>query len=66
MAARVYEIISKDTIEEALSETRHFDDVVEEAVCRRVVETDLVTLLGKVTPLTAWLGGVDSTEKRRR
>jgi superfamily II DNA or RNA helicase len=54
-AARVYEIISKDTIEEALSEARHFNDVVEEVVCRRVVETDLDSLLGKVTPLTAWL-----------
>jgi len=54
-AARVYEIISKDTIEEALSEARHFNDVVEEVVCRRVIETDLDSLLGKVTPLTAWL-----------
>jgi superfamily II DNA or RNA helicase len=54
-AARVYEIVTRGTIEEALSETRHFDEVVEETVCRRVTESDLESLLGKAAPLTAWL-----------
>lgn len=44
--ARVYEIVARDTIEEALSESRHFDDFVEEVVCRRVTERDVDSLFG--------------------
>jgi DNA repair helicase RAD25 len=53
--ARVYEIVTRGTIEEALSEARHFDEVAEETVCRRVTESDLESLLRKAAPLTAWL-----------
>ncbi|MCU7788385.1 DEAD/DEAH box helicase [Pyrobaculum sp. 3827-6] len=54
-AARVYELVARGTIEEALSEARHFDEVVEEAVCRRVTEADLESLLGRAAPLTSWM-----------
>ncbi|WP_333638966.1 DEAD/DEAH box helicase [Pyrobaculum aerophilum] len=54
-AARVYEIITRNTIEEALSEARHFDDVVEEAICKRLSEADLDSYLGKLAPLSPWL-----------
>ncbi|MEM1598092.1 MAG: DEAD/DEAH box helicase [Pyrobaculum sp.] len=53
-AARVYEIVTRGTIEEALSEARHFDDFVEEVVCKRVPEAELDGLLGRAAPLTAW------------
>lgn len=56
-AARVYEIITRGTIEEALSEARHFNDVVEEVICKRVLEQDLDTLLNRTTSLTKWLRG---------
>ncbi|MGC8582631.1 MAG: DEAD/DEAH box helicase [Thermoproteus sp.] len=36
--ARVYELIARGTIEEALSESRHVDDVIEESVCRKFSE----------------------------
>jgi len=51
--ARVYEIVTRGTIEEALSEARHFDDFIEEAVCRRVLEKELAALLKKPT-LSNW------------
>ncbi|MGB9705144.1 MAG: DEAD/DEAH box helicase, partial [Pyrobaculum sp.] len=54
-AARVYELVARGTIEEALSEARHFDEVVEEVVCRRVTEVDLESLLGRAAPLTSWM-----------
>ena len=54
-AARVYELVARGTIEEALSEARHFDEVVEEVVCRRVAEADLESLLGRAAPLTSWM-----------
>lgn len=54
-AARVYEIITRNTIEEALSEARHFDDVVEELVCKRIPESDLDALLARAPPLSRWM-----------
>ncbi|WP_148683108.1 DEAD/DEAH box helicase [Pyrobaculum ferrireducens] len=54
-AARVYELVARGTIEEALSEARHFDEVVEEVVCKRVTEADLESLLGRAAPLTSWM-----------
>jgi hypothetical protein len=53
--ARVYELVARGTIEEALSEARHFDEVVEEVVCKRVTEADLESLLGRAAPLTSWM-----------
>ncbi|ACB39609.1 DEAD/DEAH box helicase [Pyrobaculum neutrophilum] len=53
--ARVYELVARGTVEEALSEMRHFDDVIEETICRRVTEQDLDAILRKVAPLTTWL-----------
>jgi len=46
--ARVYEIIARGTIEEALSRARHFDDVVEEVACRAVPDSELDALLGRI------------------
>jgi len=51
--ARVYEIVTRGTIEEALSEARHFDDFIEEAVCKRVLEKELAMLFKKL-PLSNW------------
>ncbi|MFN3803957.1 MAG: DEAD/DEAH box helicase [Pyrobaculum sp.] len=33
--AKIYEIVARRTIEEALSEARHFSDVIEEVVCKK-------------------------------
>jgi superfamily II DNA or RNA helicase len=46
--ARVYEIIARGTIEEALSRARHFGDVVEEVACRAVPDSELDALLGRI------------------
>ncbi|MFN7105131.1 MAG: DEAD/DEAH box helicase [Pyrobaculum sp.] len=34
--AKVYEIVARRTIEEALSEARHFSDVIEEVACKKL------------------------------
>lgn len=49
--ARVYELIARGTIEEALSEARHMDDVIEESVCRKFSEQTLREFL-RATKLT--------------
>jgi len=42
--ARVYEIVARNTIEEVLSNSRHFDDEVEEVECRRLHAEELKRL----------------------
>ncbi len=49
--ARVYEIVARGTIEEALSESRHVDDVIEEVVCKRLTESSLRDLLSRTSLL---------------
>lgn len=49
--ARVYEIVARGTIEEALSESRHVDDVIEEVICRRLTESSLRDLLSSISLL---------------
>lgn len=46
--ARVYEIVSKGTIEEALSNERHPDDEVYEKECRKYDEKDLRLLMNRI------------------
>jgi len=46
--ARVYEIVTRRTIEEALSENRHPKEEIEEIECKRVLEKDLERLLTKI------------------
>ena len=43
--ARVYELVTKNTVEEALSESRHFSDYVVEEECRDVPASRLEPLL---------------------
>lgn len=47
--ARVYEIVTRDTIEVALSESRHINKVIEEATCRRLSPSSLRDLLNRIT-----------------
>ena len=49
--ARVYEIVTRGTIEEALSEARHVDDVIEEAICRKLTDSSLKELLSRTSLL---------------
>ena len=53
--ARVYEIIAKNTIEEALSNERHPDDEVYEKECRKYDEKDLSLLLNRVKAIVSKL-----------
>ncbi len=46
--ARVYEIVTRRTIEEALSENRHPKEEIEEIECKKILEKDLERLLLKV------------------
>lgn len=48
---RVYELVARGTIEEALSESRHVDDIVEESVCKRLSESALREFLSKTSLL---------------
>lgn len=53
--ARVYEIVAKGTIEEALSNERHPDDEVYEKECRKYDEKDLPLLLNRVRAIVGKL-----------
>ncbi|ABW01657.1 helicase-related protein [Caldivirga maquilingensis] len=53
--ARVYEIIARNTIEEALSNERHPDDEVYEKECRKYDEKDLSLLLNRVKAIVSKL-----------
>ncbi|MEM1903163.1 MAG: DEAD/DEAH box helicase [Pyrobaculum sp.] len=52
--AKVYEIVTRGTVEEALSESRHFDEFIEELVCRKITESDIDKLFK--TSLTLYMG----------
>ncbi|MEL9989777.1 MAG: DEAD/DEAH box helicase [Thermoproteus sp.] len=49
--ARVYELVTRGTIEEALSESRHMDDVVKEAVCKKFTEASFREFMARTTLL---------------
>jgi len=53
--ARVYEVVAKGTIEEALSNERHPDDEVYEKECRKYDEKDLALLLNRVKAIVSKL-----------
>ncbi|MGC9226035.1 DEAD/DEAH box helicase [Caldivirga sp.] len=53
--ARVYEIVARGTIEEALSNERHPDDEVYEKECRKYDEKDLNLLLNRVKAIVGKL-----------
>ncbi|NPA23577.1 MAG: DEAD/DEAH box helicase [Crenarchaeota archaeon] len=46
--ARVYEIVTRRTIEEALSENRHPKEEIEEIECKRILDRDLDRLLARI------------------
>ncbi len=61
--ARVYEIVAKGTIEEALSSERHANDEVYEKECRKVDEKDLDNLLNRVKSILSRFKGQERVTK---
>ncbi len=56
--ARIYEVISKGTIEEALSEMRH-DNEIHESECRKYLGTEVERLIRHVNSLRARGGNIE-------